>query len=176
MCFWSPIAQSCFSKMCFWLQPGSIFAKIWKRNAPEQNKYRTRISQITFLMQIRNNIWNFHRFASVILGVVLWIWLRNKKYTFFTAKIKILMGDRSRKKANRTGNGAISAKKMAHWSFLWGIQSTKKWIFEGWLLRVVFQKCASGCSGEHIFEKNWKNIEAKQKCKQKCTLQLAFLM
>ena len=30
--------------------------------------------------------------------------------------------------------------------------------------------------GEHIFEKRWEKIEAKQKCKQKCMLQLAFLI
>ena len=95
-----------------------IFANIWKQNASEQKKYRKSISQTTCLMKIRNNIWDFHKFASVILVVVLWIGLINKKYTFFQAKIKILMGDRSRKKANRTGKRAISAKKMAHWSFI----------------------------------------------------------
>ena len=133
-----------------------IFEKIWKRNASEQENYQKCILQITFLMQIRNKIWKNHKFGSVIVVVVLLIGLLKQKYTFFPAKIKILMGGWRRQKANRTGRRAINAKKMAHWSLISDDPRCKKWIFEGWLLRVGFQKCVSGLSGEHIFAKTWK--------------------
>ena len=59
-------------------------------------------------------------------------------------------------------------------------QCTQKWfetvIFEGTLLRIVSKNVLPTDGGEHIFEKNMKNNDAKQECKQKCMLQLAFLM
>ena len=59
-------------------------------------------------------------------------------------------------------------------------QCTQKWfetvIFEGTLLRIVFQKCASHRRRGAHFRKKMRKNEAKQKCKQKCMLQLAFLM
>ena len=57
--------------------------------------------------------------------------------------------EKRRKKSLR----AISTEKMAPWVFIGSLQCFKKWIFEGRLLRLGFQKCASRSSGEHIFAK-----------------------
>ena len=43
-------------------------------------------------------------------------------------------------------------------------------------LESFFRNVLPTEGGEHIFEKNMKNNDAKQECKQKCMLQLAFLM
>ena len=49
-------------------------------------------------------------------------------------------------------------------------------IFEGILLSIGFQKCASGGCGEHIFEKIRRQNASELKFHRKAVLQIAFLM
>ena len=71
-----------------------------------------------------------------------------------------------RKRARRRGMEGANAP-----------QSDSKLTFLKALCRESFFKNVLPTEGgEHIFEKRWEKIEAKQKCKQKCMLQLAFLM
>ena len=43
-------------------------------------------------------------------------------------------------------------------------------------LESFFRNVLPTEGGEHTLEQNWKSTEVKQKCKQQCILQLAFLM
>ena len=51
----------------------------------------------------------------------------------------------------------------------------KIYAFVNFLWKLVLQNRAPRKGGEHIFEKNMKNDDAKQKCHQKCNLKHAFL-
>ena len=73
-----------------------------------------------------------------------------------------LDGRLKRKSGEKKSLRAISTEKMAQWVLIWSLQCSKKWIFEDRLLKVGFQKCASRCSGEHIFVKIRKNCETRQ--------------
>ena len=53
---------------------------------------------------------------------------------------------------------------------------TQNYHLEGTLLRTVFQTCASGCSGEHMFVKLRRQNASELKFHQKAVLQIAFLM
>ena len=86
-----------------------------------------------------------------------------KSNTFCRRFFKIRMGDWSGKAAKKKVLRAISAKKIAQWVLIWSLQCSKKWDFEGRLLRVGFQKCASRSSGEHFFAKLWKRNASEQK-------------
>ena len=77
-------------------------------------------------------------------------------------------GRLKRKAAKKKGLGAISAQKMAQWVIIWSLQCSKKWDFEGRMLRVGFQKCASRSSGEHNFVKIQKNAKRDSIFANKC--------
>ena len=81
-----------------------------------------------------------------------------RKHMFCRRFFKIRMGDWSGKGAKKKSLRAISTEKTAQWVLIWSLQCSKKWIFEGRLLKVGFQKCASRSSGEHIFAKRSQKL------------------
>ena len=71
-----------------------------------------------------------------------------------------------RKRARRRGIARANAPK----------SGSKLSFLKALCLESFFKNVLPTEGGEHIFEKNMKNNDAKQECNQKCILELAFLM
>ena len=147
--------KNCFSKMCFPPRRGAHFykkcKKIQKKDANKHQKSNF-LKQVTEIAKINCKLWLKNCLKSKKCS------RRSREQHFF----RFLVAE----------EGPMEGD--------WKGQCIQKWlktnIFEGILLSIDFQKCASGDSGEHIFVKMRRQNACDHKFQRKAFLQIAFLM
>ena len=130
--FFEDIACLQLSKSGFPQRAGSILSKSWAKNAIRRGVKAQKYKKKADDAQTNGKFQVYCRQAFLQKRP----WRRKVHGT--AGKSNILKGDRSRKMRNRSGQRAISAKKGSQRVVILGLEGSKKWIFEGKMLRAVF--------------------------------------
>ena len=146
------VSKNRLSEMCFLLWRGAHFHNIHKKlkkNHAKKHQKTKKFNKITEIAKMKRKSW-------VQNGS------KRQKCPGPTREQHFYW----RKRARRRGFEGANASK--RWS--------KQQFLKAFCLESFFKNVLPTEGGEHISAKHWKNNEVKHDCKQKCMLQLAFLM